>query len=205
MSWSTSTDNFGSDHFPIIINYKRTNSSTTNNFRQKTNWNKFINLIQQKLNLDENINIDVVEEIRKAQILSQESEKNQINSRAPWWTAACGIMPRREGSRESCSPRASASHDNRQRRRHSLPRDVARTQPGLLVQDRALDLNDPDNITSRNRNVEDNRQIEAADEVDMEPVPGPFGDVEQNVAPVPVCSEYSTEYQLFARFFFLAV
>ncbi|GFQ91029.1 hypothetical protein TNCT_84861 [Trichonephila clavata] len=92
------------------------------------------------------------------------------------------VRPRREGTRKSCSPRASASRDNRQRR-HSLPRDVARTQPGLLVQDRALDLNDPDNITSRNRNVEDNRQIEAADEVDMEPVPGPFGDVEQNVAP----------------------
>ncbi|GFQ91026.1 hypothetical protein TNCT_84862 [Trichonephila clavata] len=110
------------------------------------------------------------------------------------------VRPRREGTRKSCSPRASASRDNRQRR-HSLPRDVARTQPGLLVQDRALDLNDPDNITSRNRNVEDNRQIEAADEVDMEPVPGPFGDVEQNVAPVPVCSEYSTEYQLFASVF----
>ncbi|GFR31595.1 hypothetical protein TNCT_300061 [Trichonephila clavata] len=114
------------------------------------------------------------------------------------------VRPRREGSRKSCSPRASASHDNRQRRGHSLPRDVARTQPGLLVQDRALDLNDPDNITSRNRNVEDNRQIEAADEVDMEPVPGPFGDVEQNVAPElalpPQCGRFLC---LLCRRFFL--
>ncbi|GFT66077.1 hypothetical protein TNCV_2962471 [Trichonephila clavipes] len=27
LPWSTNTDNFGSDHFPIIINYKRANSS----------------------------------------------------------------------------------------------------------------------------------------------------------------------------------
>ncbi|GFW02780.1 probable RNA-directed DNA polymerase from transposon BS [Trichonephila clavipes] len=30
LSWSTNTDNFGSDHFPIIINYKRANSQDIN-------------------------------------------------------------------------------------------------------------------------------------------------------------------------------
>ncbi|GFS67861.1 hypothetical protein TNCV_2295201 [Trichonephila clavipes] len=96
LSWSTNTDNIGSDHFPIIINYKRTNSSATNNFKQKTNWNTFINIIQQNLNLNENINIDIITEIKKAQILSQEPEKKQISSRAPWWTAACGHLRAKE-------------------------------------------------------------------------------------------------------------
>ncbi|GFY04577.1 probable RNA-directed DNA polymerase from transposon BS [Trichonephila clavipes] len=92
LSWSTNTDNFGSDHFPIIINYKRANRSVTTNCKQNTNWNKFINIIQQNINLNENINIDIIKEIKKAQILSQGTEKNLISSRAPWWTAACGHL-----------------------------------------------------------------------------------------------------------------
>ncbi|GFX08967.1 retrovirus-related Pol polyprotein from transposon 297 [Trichonephila clavipes] len=35
---------------------------------------------------------DIIKEIKKAQILSQETEKKQISSRAPWWTAACGHL-----------------------------------------------------------------------------------------------------------------
>ncbi|GFX40229.1 hypothetical protein TNCV_4318631 [Trichonephila clavipes] len=36
---------------------------------------------------------DIIEEIKKAQILPQESEKKkQISSRPPWWTEACGHL-----------------------------------------------------------------------------------------------------------------
>ncbi|GFQ68503.1 hypothetical protein TNCT_272301 [Trichonephila clavata] len=36
--------------------------------------------------------MDIIEEIKKAQISSQHLESKRINSRAPWWTAACGNL-----------------------------------------------------------------------------------------------------------------
>ncbi|GFQ92965.1 hypothetical protein TNCT_556911 [Trichonephila clavata] len=98
-----------------------------------------------------------------------------------------------DGKGKSSIPKPSESDDiprNRQRRGrfpHTLPPAVAGTRTGHLVENRALDLDDPDNITSLSsgdRNFDDDQRGESADEVDPEPLPGPFGDVvEQNVAP----------------------
>ncbi|GFR00889.1 hypothetical protein TNCT_183451 [Trichonephila clavata] len=92
LSWSTNTDNFGNDHLPIFIKYKGSYRSAINSLRQETNWNKFTNLLQQKLSSNENINMDIIEKIKKAQISSQHLKSKRINSRAPWWTAACGYL-----------------------------------------------------------------------------------------------------------------
>ncbi|GFR19617.1 hypothetical protein TNCT_577271, partial [Trichonephila clavata] len=102
-------------------------------------------------------------------------------------------MSGHDGNGKSSIPKPSESGDiprNRQRRGrfpHTLPPAVAGTRTGHLVENRALDLDDPDNITSLSsgdRNFDDDQRGESADEVDPEPVPGHFGDVvEQNVAP----------------------
>ncbi|GFR05863.1 hypothetical protein TNCT_728751 [Trichonephila clavata] len=49
-----------------------------------------LSLSSINLNYDMSWSTNIIEEIRKAQILCQESEIKQINSRAPWWAAACG-------------------------------------------------------------------------------------------------------------------
>ncbi|GFQ92488.1 hypothetical protein TNCT_626271 [Trichonephila clavata] len=92
LTWSTYTDNFGSDHLRIIIEYKGSYSSAINSLRQKTNREKFTNLLQQKLNLNKNINLDIIEEIKKAEISAQHLELKRINSRAPWGPAACKYL-----------------------------------------------------------------------------------------------------------------